>query len=184
MKQISAICLLCLLLFNWYGYQFVINYFQIKADKELNAQLDNHQYTEADLIELRIPLNMPYQNNSSTFERVYGEVNYNGIIYSFVKRKIEDGYLILKCIPNAQKESIQKESREIAKHNNGIDQDQKSSLPNGKVLKSQISDFVQHSFLYSIRPFKNECLITAISGTFHTCKGFKDPHIQPPDSIS
>lgn len=172
---------MALLVFNWCGYQFVLNYLQNKADNELNFKLDNHRYTEAELIELQIPLNMPYQNNSSNFERVYGEINYNGIIYSFVERKIDDGYLILKCIPNKQKESIQKESHEIAKHNNGIDQDQKSSTPSGKQIKSTNTEYLQNNLSLSIHYVKVESLLSSIVITSPLSSGYKNGLTQPPD---
>lgn len=174
---------MALLLFNWCGYQLVINYLQDRADKELNIQLDNHQYNESELTELRIPLNMPYQNNSSEFERVYGEITYNGIIYSFVKRKIEDGYLVLKCIPNKQKESIQKEGHELAKSYNGIDQDQKSSTPSGKPVKSTITEYVQNNLSLSIHSINVESLLSSIIITSHVCAGYKNLLTQPPDFI-
>ena len=124
---------------------------------------------------------MPYQNNSSGFERVYGEVIYNGNIYSFVKRKIDNGYLILKCIPNLKKENIQKERREIAKTNTGIDQDQKSSSPSGKILKNPTPDFLGQYIHISIHSYQNISGLITDSTTVHVCAGFETLCQQPPD---
>ena len=76
------------------------------ADKELEVKLDNHQYDERQLLEIKVPINIPYLINDADFERHYGEIEIDGRYYSFVKRKVEDGYLILKCIPNNAKEKI------------------------------------------------------------------------------
>ncbi|HEX6431784.1 MAG TPA: hypothetical protein VF008_29035 [Niastella sp.] len=100
MKRAAAILLLIIFLFNWFGYRLLSDYLQHRADTQLESQLDQHQYNEASLIEIRIPLNMPYQNVSSDFERYDGEIEFNGIHYKYVKRKVTNGELVLLCLPN------------------------------------------------------------------------------------
>jgi hypothetical protein len=100
MKRAAAILLLFIFLFNWFGYRLLSDYLQHRADTQLESQLDQHQYNEASLIEIRIPLNMPYQNVSSDFERYDGEIEFNGIHYKYVKRKVTNGELVLLCLPN------------------------------------------------------------------------------------
>ena len=67
MKRAAAILLLSIFLFNWFGYRLLSDYLQDRADIQLESQLDQHQYDETSLIEIRVPLNMPYQNISSSF---------------------------------------------------------------------------------------------------------------------
>jgi hypothetical protein len=62
------------LFFNWYGYRIVTTILTKDADKQLEVQLDNQQYDETQLIEIRIALNVPYQNDQAEFERHYGEI--------------------------------------------------------------------------------------------------------------
>ena len=100
MKRAAAILLLFIFLFNWFGYRLLSDYLQHRADTQLESQLDQHQYNEASLIEIRVPLNMPYQNVSSDFERYDGEIEFNGIHYKYVKRKVTNGDLVLLCLPN------------------------------------------------------------------------------------
>ena len=67
----------------------------------LTVRIDNSEYNEFNLIELRIPLNAPYYTGNSTeFERYDGEVEIEGVHYRYVKRKIADGELVLLCLPN------------------------------------------------------------------------------------
>lgn len=143
MKKIAAILLICVLLFNWYGYRFVISYLQKKADGQLEARLDVNDYNEAELLEIRIPLNMPYQNSSSSFERHYGEINLDGKVYTYVKRKVEDGCLVLKCIPNNVKQEIKKAGNVLFTINNGLDQEQngKNNSPLSNIFKNIAADF-------------------------------------------
>ena len=143
LRKIAAILLICLLLFNWYGYRFVTNYLQKKADHQLEAKLDVNDYDESQLIEIKVPLNMPYQSNWSEFERHYGEIEISGKIYTYVKRKIEDGNLILKCIPNTAKQTIKDADNILFTANNGLDQEHngRNNSPLPTIFKTIFSDF-------------------------------------------
>lgn len=153
MKKIAAILLISLLLFNWYGYRFVISYLQQKADGQLEARLDVNDYNEAELLEIRIPLNMPYQTNSS-FERHYGEITLDGKVYTYVKRKVEDGYLVLKCIPNNVKQEIKNVSNVLFTINNGLDQEHngKNNSPLTNIFKNIAADFDDDFFNCNLNP--------------------------------
>lgn len=149
MRKIAAISLICLLLFNWYGYRFVTNYLQKKADRQLESRLDVNDYDESQLVEIKVALNMPYQIDQSDFERHYGEIEINGKIYSYVKRKVEDGYLVLKCIPNKAKQDIKNADNILFNQNNGLDQEHsgsKNDSPLNCVIKTFLSDYDDYSF--------------------------------------
>ena len=102
----------------------------MSADKQLETQLDNNDYDESELIELRVPLNVPYQNDNATFERLYGEIEVDGKYYTYVKRKVENGYLVLKCISNSSKEKIKAVSNDFFKMTNGLAPDQQGKKQN------------------------------------------------------
>lgn len=112
-----------MLFFNWYGYRIVMGILAAKADHQLEASVDNNDYDESQLLEVRVPLNMPYQNNQTEFERHYGEMEVNGKYYTYVKRKIEDGVLVLLCLPNSSKEKIKAAGNDYFKVANGLDQE-------------------------------------------------------------
>jgi len=152
LRKIAAILLICLLLFNWYGYRFVINYLQQKAYNQLEARLDVNDYDESQLMEVRIELNIPYQYSWSNFERHSGEVELNGKTYAYVERKVEDGYLVLKCIPNEAKQELKKAGDVLFIMNNGLDQEHNGKeQPVSKVLKSFTSDYDDNSFNYNLK---------------------------------
>jgi cbb3-type cytochrome oxidase subunit 3 len=73
-RKSAAILLLLILLFNVIGYRAWFYYAEKKSDRQLEAQLDKNQYNEADLVVLKVPLNIPYQLDESQFERVDGEI--------------------------------------------------------------------------------------------------------------
>jgi hypothetical protein len=135
LKKIAAILLLLIFLFNLFGYQFVISFLQYKADAKLEFRIDNNEYDESSLIEMRIPLNMPYQERYTDFERHYGEINIKGKAYTYVKRKIEGDVLILKCIPNESKQQLKETSNDLAKANTGQDKENNTGKKNNSLLK-------------------------------------------------
>lgn len=102
-RKISAICLLVILLFNTGGYRFYFNQLESAASAQLTVRLDNQQYEDKDLIEIRVPVNLPYQTNWTDFERYNGEIVIEGVHYNYVKRKLYNDTLILLCIPNTEK---------------------------------------------------------------------------------
>jgi hypothetical protein len=142
-----------LLLFNWYGYRIFTAWLQQRADHQLESSIDASDYDESQLLEIRVALNMPYQNNQSEFERHYGEAEINGTIYTYVKRKIEDGYLILKCIPNRQKQAIKNASNIFFSINNGLDQQNKGNqTPVNNIVKNFLSEFDDHVVAFRLNP--------------------------------
>src|SRR5579862_2493425 len=107
-KRIAAIFMLGLLLFNWVGYQLYTSILQDRADKTLIANLDENNYSDADLISIKVPAaHISSYVNSKEFQRVDGQIEINGVQYNFVKRRYNDGMLELLCIPNKSVTRIQ-----------------------------------------------------------------------------
>jgi hypothetical protein len=107
LRKVAAILLLLILAFNWFGYRILTNYLQHKADRQLEAKLDVEDYDSSQLIELKVPVSLPYQSNWDDFERYDGEIEVNGIHYKYVKRKVYNDSLILLCLPNEDKMKIE-----------------------------------------------------------------------------
>ena len=103
MRILASIFFLSILLFNWFGYRLVMDYVQQKADTHFEIKLDNKEYDESALIEIRVPVTLPYQTDWKEFERVSGEITINGMHYKYVERKLEAGEMIYKCIPDEGK---------------------------------------------------------------------------------
>ncbi len=143
LKKIVAISLIAILFFNWYGYRIITGILADNADQQLELRLDNNQYDESQLMEVRIPLNIPYQKEQSAFERHYGEIEVAGKYYTYVKRKIENGFLVLKCIPNNSKENIKAAGNDFFKMANGLAQDSpdKKQSNNSNLAKNFWSEY-------------------------------------------
>lgn len=100
-------------------------YMQQKSNEKLETLLDINSYDESQLVELKIPVNLPYQNSWTSFERFDGEIELNGILYKYVKRRLLADTLYLMCIPNTKKMYLEtaknkffKISSNLAENNN------------------------------------------------------------------
>lgn len=145
MRKLAAILLLGMLFYNWYGYRWLMLWQQQEANTRLEARLDNKDYQESSLIEFRIPIDLPYQNDWTDFEPCEGEIEIDGVHYKYVKRKVQDGMLILKCIPNNAKQEIISTRDEFFKLVNGLPQcnncSEKQNNPKPVIEKNTMSDF-------------------------------------------
>ena len=122
LKKIAALFFLIVFAFNWFGYRLLIDFMQKKANEQLEAKLDNNAYDESQLIELKIPVHLPYQNNWTSYQRYDGQIEINGVHYKYVKRKLLNDTLFLKCIPNNKVMHLQSAKDEFFKISNDLAQ--------------------------------------------------------------
>lgn len=111
-RNFFAILLLALFLFNVVGYKLVILLQVQKADTDLEALINKKDYQTEDLFTLKIPIDLPYLNNSPAFERVDGEITVNHETYKFVQRKVANDTLYLQCIKHVEKNKLQQKSND------------------------------------------------------------------------
>ena len=142
MRTLAAILLWGIFLFNWVGYRVVNNFMQQEATRQLEAQLDNSQYDESQLISFKVPLtHLSYYNHSNTFERVDGQIEVNGIPYQYVKRRICNDSLELLCIPNKMALLLRLSRDEYFRAINDIQRSHRDQQPaHPGVIKSFVSD--------------------------------------------
>lgn len=184
MKKLAAILFFLLFLFNLVGYRLWFNYVQQQSDVQLEASLDKHQYNDADLISIKVPLSMPYQTVQSNYERVDGEIKIDGKIYKYVKRRIVNGELELLCLPDQNKMRLQDAKNNFFKTTNDIatNNDKKSDNTKTNIFKNLTSDYEQQAVIYTVsiivatkQSYSSE-IIYSLSSTPHTPPG------QPPDA--
>lgn len=97
---------------------------QDRADQQLETLLDNSEYDESQLIEIKVAMNMPYQNRFTEYERHYGEIEIDGVAYTYVKKKIEGDVVTFKCIANQSKQQLKDMDHNITKSNSAADVNQ------------------------------------------------------------
>lgn len=152
MKRTASILLLTILAFNWIGYRFISGYFEHRADIAFENSIDKSAYDESTLIELRIPLNMPYVSGSTEFERYSGEIELNGTHYKYVKRKIEKEELVLLCLPNNNKTKFENSRVDFFKLVNDLDNNSNTKEKKSSSFKSLTTEYAELNNLWSVKP--------------------------------
>ena len=114
-----------------------------RASYQLVERLDNKEYNDNELIEMKVPLPMPYQTNWSSFERYDGEIEIAGVHYNYVKRKVQNDTLILMCIPNHGKMKLNSAKEQFFSLVNDVSQngDQKGPSPKSSLIKTITTDY-------------------------------------------
>ena len=140
---------------------------QQKLNDQLEARLDNNAYDESQLIELKIPIHLPYQTSWSSYQRYDGEIEINGILYNYVKRKLANDTLVLMCIANTKKMHLETAKDDFFKISNDLMQNNnsKKSGNSKSAFKNLQSEYDQYSFvLNTLSPVMRPATLLA-SGT-------------------
>ena len=93
-------------LFNLSGYNFLFCYYISQSDKEVVQRLDNNQFSQSELVEVKVKLNLPYMTAFGEYERIDGEYELDGQYYKYVQRKILNDTLFLLCLPDYSKNEL------------------------------------------------------------------------------
>jgi hypothetical protein len=131
LKKIATIAILAILLFNSLGYRLLTQYLQHRADTQLQARIDERRYNPASLLELSVDLSLPYTTDQQQWQQYEGSIVIDGIHYRYVERKIENGRLYVRCLPNTGKQQVLSARDEFFKlaYNLGQPVEQKKSAP-------------------------------------------------------
>ena len=141
-------------MFNTGGYNLWFSFKLQQADKQIEAILDKEMHKDKDLITIRFPLSLPYQNDTKEFERISGEVNFNGKIYKYVKRKIENGEFVLLCLADKNKMQIEKSKVDFFSATNDLNQSSSNKSDDSKTIafKKFSSEYYQDCISFIINP--------------------------------
>jgi len=145
----------------------------------MSISLDENKYDENKLIQIKLPLHIPYLSNNKGYERCDGQVELNGIEYSYVKRMVQNDTLYLYCIPNNQKTALNNTKNQIAKQAS----DNPSGKKSGPSLK-RINILTEFSSCLSNLKFDSYINQPGKLIAFDNCtilKGFLTKPVQPPD---
>lgn len=160
------------------------DFMQQKANEQLDTFLDNHSYDESQLIEIKVPISLPYQNDWTSYERYNGEIELNGITYKYVKRKVSNDTLYLMCIQNSAKMRLETAKNDFFKISNDLVQNTHSKkTDNSKVsVKNLQSVFYESTFFIKINsPFGSHENLWLPSEASKLCAAFHLSPEQPPD---
>lgn len=182
MKKILAILLLTVYLFNLAGYPLLFGYLSNQSSHQLSVKIDRHIYQDKDLVEIKVPLQLPYLNSWSNYEPCEGEININGSHHNYVKRKITSDTLYLMCLPNAEKDKLQVAETDYGKSANDFDskkEDNKSVKKSNSFPQVQL----QHTD-FGLTPPQQQLGKESSYFSLFIPSSFIDRHDHPPKSNS
>ena len=151
--------MLSLLSFNWIGYRLLLSYAENREDRLLESSLDRQEYDASQLVSLKFPVDhFSAYVNARGFQRADGQLEWNGVCYSYVKIRLYNDSLELLCIPNRARINLQRAEDNFFKLINDLQQ--KGSRNQGAHLIKMITAY------YILTGFQmtSPCLPDGLSG--------------------
>lgn len=146
------------MVFNLAGYRLLFCAIEENVTANLEQKIAAGKYSDEQLVEISIPLNMPYYSDKD-YENVYGETDWNGEHYRYVKRKVSGNTLYLLCLPNKEKTSIVKVKNEFTKAVNDIPGNKQGSQEKSGLIKLLTTEFRVNETTFDV----NDHFITSLS---------------------
>jgi hypothetical protein len=97
MKKAYSVFLVIIILFNVMGYYGLFLGLTFKNTHDMLRRLDADAYRDTETVTIKVPLAVPYLMNTD-FERVNGEVEFQGGFYRLVKQRFVHDTLYIVCI--------------------------------------------------------------------------------------
>ena len=141
LKRTAAILLIFIFLFNIVGYRWLFVHLENKATQKLEEKIDAGQYSDDQLVEIKIPLKVPYYT-STKYEPYYGETKFNGEHYRYVKRKVSNDTVYFLCIPHTEKNNIAAAKTDFIKSVNDIQNNSSQKQGQSSLVKLILSDYL------------------------------------------
>jgi len=112
----------------------VFRYLRQQNNAQTLRHIERGNYADDDLILVKVPVLLPYASNWSDYERYDGEIEWGGIHYNYVKRKILNDTLYLLCLPDMKRTSLADARDQYTRNvNSDAGTPQKSSDSSAKV---------------------------------------------------
>lgn len=107
MRKIIATIFLAILAMNWLGYDLIVAAIQNNANKVFYSKIETGDFNALNLYEIKVDLQLPYATDWAEFEKIRGTIVVDGVVYNFIERKYENGFMIYKCLPNHRGTELQ-----------------------------------------------------------------------------
>lgn len=174
--------MLGVLIFNMGGYLLLFNYCIDESDRFTNEQISKGFYKIDDLVEIKIPVRLPYVQEQRQYEQISGQIQLQGNCYNYVALKMTRDTMYVKCIPNYTKTKLIASNIIVAKDVKDTPLSQKNHVPGTKKTGLD-SDYIN---LINLFDFSSATDLFQIALNSSTPK-IQPPHLtalgQPPDVI-
>jgi len=99
-RKLISLLLILVLAINWLGFDLVVAIMNHTITASAQRHIDAGKYDRTALIEIKVPVDLPYTTDWTEFQQTSGSFEHNGVAYNFVELKFEKGYMIYHCLPN------------------------------------------------------------------------------------
>jgi len=152
LKKLIAITLLVSHLFSTGGYIAFYHYLKYRSDVFFNEQTAQNKYNKNDLVEIKIPIEMPNLSDWAAYENVSGTVQFEEASYNYVKMKMTRHAVYLMCVPNYKTTVYSTTNVIVARDIKDIPVPKKDHVPFLKLNLNEKAQFFS-SNLHSISPY-------------------------------
>jgi hypothetical protein len=132
LKRLIAIALLGLQIFTICGHLLLYQYFVYQSDRELNQRIANNEYTDRDLVEIKIPAHTAITQSWTEYQYINGQIQFKNTCYNYVKVKLTADTIYLACLPNHEKTRLFNQNIINAKVIDEAPLSKKDQIPFGK----------------------------------------------------
>ena len=163
----------------------MLNYLEKQSSVNLNTAIEKNNFSEDDLVEIKIPLNNPYISDHS-YEDAFGETTVKGKSYQYVKRKISENTLYLMCLPNEEKAALTTTKNNLGENHTQTTpnkNNQKSPLQN--IVKATQTEYLQtNEFLFAnMFVLQNDAQSFLLTNTNCSSQFYLLTYLQPPEEL-
>lgn len=134
--------LLSIHLFNLGGYTVLYQYFIYKSDRLINEKISRNMFNVHDLIEVKVPVNMPQITSWTSYQRISGQIQFRQGCYNYVKLKLTRDTMYVMCIPNYEKTRLISANIIYAKNIEDLPVSKKDYAFGKKINLSEYNHFV------------------------------------------
>jgi hypothetical protein len=162
------------------GYMLLFQYFIKQSDSIANEQISRGLYKPSELVEIKIPVRMPYVQEQLEYQNISGHIEVSGSSYNYVAMKMTRDTMFVKCIPNYEKTRLVSEKVIMGKEISDLPLSKKNHAPVMK--KSEVdTEYNYSSFHYEL----NVPIVVFNTSFFKTTPKILHTYltklIQPPD---
>jgi len=186
LKTVTAILLIGILLFNWFGYRLLTLYMEAKASTELADQLIENKYDETQLVSLKVSVTyLSYYQNSKEFENVDGKIEIGGVQYKYVKRRIYNDSLEVLCIPDETAIRLKAVRNDFFRFANDLQHPGQGKRQGANTNNSRpfSPDYYPIAAAFPIRPFSNILVTRFCEASFPIYSSYTRVSEHPPELI-
>lgn len=142
MRKTIAILLLAIFLVNTYGYHFLLSVAENRSEVSLQNDLDKDRYETNQLFLVTVPAeHLSAYTNQHSFDHVNGKIEIAGMIYRYVKMRLQNDSLQLLCVRDTKAMGWQSAKAQFFAVVNDLDHRTHNKQPSVSKL-SVPSDFI------------------------------------------